>query len=562
MKKKQTFLTFSVCALLTTTSLLSNQYAGSLVAPLFIKTKADLAQEEKQQQDQHELQAYAKVTQRPFPSAKTTYRKLNQDSQDPFACSVGAALSQTHVTNNTMHPDNLKHSLLVGARKAAEHKGWISHNPEDLAYQWLKERQWYAMRALNPIHCNECDKTTDPSKIRKDNELFIDLILEDLASNYHARELNIRKCPHCASHKVQQLPKINSEFSDEHRAAMSAQVKHLGALEQVGVQSGQRPTYRLSLEMADSLDEYGHLDESKIVAEATWLQDFGNPMLFMHHYAKVFAHQFERSANIAEFANYCALVVKHNPHVTHVCPISQPIAFVNRTARQKDLPPFDCTISKSQLTDNVATAQLQACKAMKAVNPHIKTMVSHQFKDFRPYHSSTHPLYYLEKGICKIADMLYNQGFINTFKKQEKYFDALALSLYPTLYFNKITPMADCNCSGQIDPQAALKSIIEMHKAFPTKEIYIVETGCNTPDPKTKKEFIDMTLHVCSIARELGIPVKGCYFWTQTNDPEYYLEWNSDPGSTHFGFFDRLDPQNPNGSINESGRYLKEILEA
>ena len=519
--------------------------------------------EEQAAQTEREQEATLQAKTRPFPVGKTSYQKL-QNPNDPFAVSLGSTMSQTEVSDNSMHPDRVRNSLQEGMYQEACRQPRLSkHKPEEQAYSWLKARQWYALRSLNPVQCKDCNESSNPEELQAADSHLIEAMLRSLANNYHSRLFRLTRCPHCSSDNLTHQEKKIPEFTDEHKAAIIKQLENLNIFTQQGVSSQQRPTYRLSLEMASVVDKDGRVDQSKLDAQAQWLQQFHNPMLCMQHYTKLRDNQFEQARDIEEFASYCAAIIKHSPHVTHAFPISQLFGFINRTARQQDLPPFHCSISKEQLTKNIIAAQVAACKAMKAINPNLQTMVSHQFKSFKPQHSfeehkTSHAI---EKAVCAIADRLYNQRFINELKPHEDSFDAIALSIYPALYFDKWKPMADCNTSGKIDPEAALEALIQAHKAFPSKDLYIVETGCNSSDPAVAREFIDMTLHVCNVARlQLNIPVKGCYFWTQTNDPQYYSEWNSPKGSTHFGFFDRLDPQDPTSSINTSGKYLKEIL--
>ena len=164
-----------------------------------------------------------------------------------------------------------------------------------------------------------------------------------------------------------------------------------------------------------------------------------------------------------------------------------------------------------------------------------------------------------ENGSQSWRPKTYNGTFVRLIKPFEKHFDGIALSIYPPIHFNLWNPEGS-NCSGIIDAKSTLEAIVATSKAFPGKDIYITETGCNTPNPQTKKDFIDMTLYACKLARDKGIPVKGIYFWGHTNDPLFYSEWNSAPGTTHFAPFDTLETTNPTASINASGIHIKEII--
>ena len=536
----------------------NNQSYRDLIASYlyFVSTDAQLAYNQKEQA------AYDQITAGSHPSAKETYLALNADKDKPFAMSIGCAMSQTEVVNNTLHPDNVRKYLQAGMQKAESVASWFkSYNPGERAYNWLtKERNWYAINSLKPVSCSDCHQVTNPQTLSPETDAdTIANALKIAANNYQAQELELNQCPHCLSPEVTQQPKVTPKFTQAHQNTMVKQAKWLGLLDQIGLGGGKNPAYRISVEMVDTLNDEGKVDPAKVKKQASFLQRFVNPMLFMQHYTKARGNQFENKEDIAEFADYCAQVAQANPQVTHICPISQVLAMALRTIRQGNLPPFTCGVSGDEFMQNLADAQTEACKAIKGVRPDVDTMISHQYKPFKPLHTASHPAWALEKLVCSIAHKMYNQKFINLFKDRQDSFDALALSVYPALYFDKWAPSGS-NTAGKLDPKAALESIIEMHKAFPTKDIYIVETGCSTTDPARKKEFIDMTLHACKLARELGAPVKGCYFWGHTNDKEYYFEWNERQGANNFGPFDTLDPNDPYGSVNAAGNYMQEIL--
>jgi beta-glucosidase/6-phospho-beta-glucosidase/beta-galactosidase len=226
------------------------------------------------------------------------------------------------------------------------------------------------------------------------------------------------------------------------------------------------------------------------------------------------------------------------------------------------LPPFVCSISQREYLNNINQAQVLACKKMKEINPNLKVLISHQWKPMKPYHSMLSPWYGLETLVCYVADRMYNGDFVRILTPHQNDFDGIALSVYPAFYFNgwKLENGIEANHSGKISEQDALDTIMQTHQAFPNKDIYIIEAGCNTKDPERKKEFIDMMLRVCKITRDRGVKIKGLYFWGHTNDPEFYSEWNLQPGSTNFAPFETLNPEYPCNSINAAGLYLQEIV--
>lgn len=342
-------------------------------------------------------------------------------------------------------------------------------------------------------------------------------------------------------------------FSDEDRQAFVQQLKTLGIFNQPAAKI--MPAYRLSIEIADVVDKDGNIAQEKLQQQAQFLKDLGNPLTIFHHYInpKCKPNLFEDKNDIQWFANVCAEFIKACPDLTHVCPISQIMGFGMQVSRQKMLPPFSCSISTDEYLKNIVQAQVTASKAMKEIKPTIKVLVSHQWKPMKPVHSLGDPRHAIECTVCSIADRMYNQKFVQLLKPHTDSFDGIALSVYPAMYFDSITPQGN-NCTGKLDPLAALEIIAEIHKAFPDKEIHIIETGCNSNDFEVKKQFVDMTLYVCKLARALDIPVKSCYFWGHTNNP--YFEWNANPGTSFFGPFEDLSTQ----SINQYGLYLKEIL--
>lgn len=489
-------------------------------------------------------------------NGKEIFQNLNRDPNNPFALSIGTSISQTKRLENTVNPKFIREKLQSLMQKI----------PEAKSADWLKnkDRYWFVLDSLPTYFCKRGD-FIDPVAIGKDkHSVQTQNLFENLAANRLSSKLNLTKCPYCDSDIVKEDVIADPVFTKKHESAMLKQLQYLG----VDNQSSNLPNYRISLEAADVLQPGTDIiDQKKLEEQSKFISNLGNPMLFMHHYSNPLSKEnlFEKSEDVGWFSNYCKSIIEKSSNVTHVCPISQPIAFSFRPRRQ-GLPPFESNVSQDKFLENITNAQIRAAKEMKAVRkskggPDLNVLLSHQWKLMKPKHTSlTDPRNYLERLVASIAHKMYNQKFVDLVTPHLKEFDGIALSLYPPVYFNNIAPEAD-NCSGIIDEAAALETIQEVHKAFPKKDIYIVETGCNSNDPQTKIDFIDMTLNVCKVAREQGIPVKGVYFWGQTNDPEFYSEWNAAPGSTHFGPFDKLDTVNPEASINAAGKHIKEILQ-
>ncbi len=497
-----------------------------------------------------------------YPDGKATYQELNKDPNNPFVLSIGTSMSQTKHLANTVHPTFIRKKLqeLIKNLSTTKAANWLKN----------KNRYWFTLNSLPTYICKNGD-FIDPITIGRDkNSIETEMLFTNLAENKSADQLTLTKCPCCEAEIIQETKRKDPIFTQNHENALLEQLQYLGVHDQKGIINKKRlPNYRLSLEATDILKPNSmEIDQKKLKNQASFLQELGNPMLFMHHYSNplVKPNLFEDPADIEWFGNYCESILKNSPQITHVCPISQPIAFGFRPERQ-ELPPFECNIKQAQFLKNLTDAQILAAQKMKSVrdtmqkdSPKLNVLLSHQWKLMKPKHSNPYdPRNTLERGIAQIANMIYNQRFVNLVTPHLDDFDGIALSVYPPVYFNLGIPEAD-NCSGVIDEASTLETIQEAHKAFPTKDIYIVETGCNTVDPQAKKDFINMTLKVCKIAREQGIPVQGVYFWGHTNDPEFYCEWNAAPGSTHFAPFDKLDINNPTESINAAGIHIKNVL--
>ncbi|MBI2352982.1 hypothetical protein HYV11_01920 [Candidatus Dependentiae bacterium] len=486
-----------------------------------------------------QYQQALKELKKPFPPATETFKKLNENEKVPFAVSIGTALSQTGHTQNIIHPHYLGTLLKKESKKQKIN-----------AQQFLKDHWGYVVAATADIICSNCGTTTH-LKTTKPTDPKINNIVAILM-NDKTEKLCLSICPNCKSDDIKELPQTLHHFTKEQQICFVEQLKALGVFEQTA--ATQLPTYRLSLELSDLVNRDGIIDTKKLEEQATFVNELKNPLIFMHHYAnpQCKPHLFEDKKDITWFANICAQFIEKCPHVTHVCPISQIMGFGLQVQRQS-LPPFCCNIDKDQFLQNIVLAQVTASKAMKIKNPNLKVLLSHQWKPIKPLHGITDPRYGLEYLVCTIANRMYNQKLVQLVQSHQDSFDGIALSVYPMLYFDSITPKGS-NTSGIIDPEAALEAIVQTHKAFPNKDIYIVETGCNSNDPEKKKEFVDMTLHVCQLARNMNIPVKTCFFWGHTN--ESYFEWNQLPNNNHFGAFESFSVD----SINEYGKYLQSIV--
>lgn len=481
-----------------------------------------------------------KALRQPFPPAKKTYQELNAHPESPFLVSIGTAMSQTEFTDNIIHPEYLAELL--------QKKSQTDKNPRS----WLTQRWGYVIRSVCDIQCNQCNTATNLASLQQDDPL-VTTIVKNFSLNKNTNRLQLSACPYCQSVNIMQRPQTIAPLTKEDKKAIKEQLESLGVLSQAA--ACHIPGCRISGELANLLDNDGNIILEKLQEQVRFAQDLQHPLWVFHHYAnpKCKPYLFEQKDDIAWFADKCAQFIQACPGLTHVCPISQIMGFGMQVSRQKMLPPFSCDISTDQFLQNIVQAQIAASKAMKKINPHLKVLVSHQWKPMKPIHSLGDPRHALECAVCTIADRMYNQKFAQLLKPHTDSFDGIALSIYPALYFDTVTPCGN-NCTGMIDPQAALEAIVQTNLAFPDKEIHIVETGCNSNDPETKKQFVDMTLYVCKLAQDLGIPVKSCYFWGHANNP--YFEWNKNPGTSFFGPFESLEID----SINEYGKYLQEIL--
>lgn len=475
--------------------------------------------------------------------------------KNPFTMSVGVSISQTHYTNNTLHPKFVLEKLYNVSQKQGKEK----------AKSWLaaKERCWYLLGAMPEYTCENGHKI-DPGSIEDSNHK--QKILDDILSHMDNKSFSITKCPTCDTNKIIMKTKSVDSFNEVMEDKLVELVKNLDVDLQM---LNGLPTVRLSIEIADILQQGTRsIDETKLRRLIKFINKLGNPMLFFHHYANPQSYEnlFETEESILWFSSICATIMKHLPNITHVCPVSQPVGFAFRMARG-ELSPFELTQSRSVFLENIIRACAQASlemknvaadqmKAGKRVNS-LKVLVSHQWKIMKVKHTSILDIRYsLESLVATIADSIYNGSFVDSVTPYIDYFDGIALSVYPSLKFDMWTPQGS-NVDGTIDYEGSLESVIATSKAFPKKDIYIVEAGCNTRDQKMKIEYIDKMTCVCKKAvRDLRISLKTLYFWGITNDPDFYMEWNSLKGSTNFGPYDTMEKS----SINVAGKYIQQIL--
>ena len=79
---------------------------------------------------------------------------------------------------------------------------------------------------------------------------------------------------------------------------------------------------------------------------------------------------------------------------------------------------------------------------------------------------------------ANISLLPIGQKFVQLLQPHTDSFDGIALSIYPAMYFDTITPCGN-NCTGKLDPESALEAIVQAHNAFPDKEIHIIEPFFN-----------------------------------------------------------------------------------
>jgi hypothetical protein len=496
-------------------------------------------------------------------TAKQHFQELNQEA--PFVVSFGVAKSQIHDSNNTINPIFVAEQLQKMAQKAKDAYKFLMH-PEHIGY---------LLCALSIYKCTNCNKVIDPRTLNPKNELAqpqIEKIVKELCNNLHEKTLTLKTCPLCETGLLEKLSPEFMKFTEEHKQAMRAQIDWLGVTNQLACTKFKFPNYRFDVELSDMCDQEGNIDQEKLNIEAKFVKELSNPFLFAHHYTNPLCKPdlFENQETVHWFVNTVAQVVDRMDNITHFCPISQPTAFANRIYRAT-LPPFepcDKTVNLNTYLENITAAQKLVCQKIKSnriakgLAP-LKVFMSHQWKIFRPQHSFTSPWYLLEKLICNIANSKYNGAFVKMFSECRDLFDGIALSVYPCVKFNGWIPNGD-NCAGAYSEEDAFDTIMAVHTQFPEKEIFIVETGCNTNDPEIKEGFIDMTLRVCKRARAMGAKISGVYFWGHANGSSY-REWNIVPTPENkpcFGPFETLDPKiQPQLAANPAGLCLKRLLE-
>jgi hypothetical protein len=493
-----------------------------------------------------------------FESAISSYHEMNAKS--PFSVSIGSAMSQTHQSANTAHPDSIKMQLQKLAQKSSNPYEFLL-DPDHIGSVLASLPEYTCSNAACPQRGNNIIPSHLNPQSKKD-QIAIHELVRELCQNLNADKLTLKKCPFCKNSSLIEVPRKPIALTKKYQNAMVKQLDFLGVKNQLGCvnSNNQIPNYRIDIEASDVCDAQGKIDPEKKDKIVDFMQQLGNPLTFFHHYSNpnFYSNLFETQESIEWFADYCAQMIQNMPWLTVVCPISQPIGFAFRL-KNATLPPFSIGINFNVYLQNVTQAQKIACQKMKKVNPKLKVLMSHQWKVFRTAHDADNLWYFIEYIICKAANYHYNGAFVRMFEQCHDLFDGIALSVYPGVKVEKFSLKGD-NCAPTFSQEDAYDTVMQMHEAFPNKPIYIVETGCNSDDPETKKAFIDMMLHVCKLAREKGVQIPAIYFWGQTNDPEFYLEWNHIPGTTHFAPFDALDPKHPTQSVNAAGAYLKQIL--
>jgi len=480
---------------------------------------------------------------------KKAYEYLMHDRSMPFAMGIGTSLSQTHISDNTVNPEFIRKKMLEIAKKMSleEGKKWLT----------AENRVWYLLRSMPQYTC----KNGHIINVTLLDSSFKKLALDDILYDFIVKnELRLETCPVCQE-KIQFQTEQQNLFTTEMQDSLVSLIHDLNV--DIAATS-KMPNARLSIEIADVLKKGTiEIDETKLNSLVSFINKIGNPMIFLHHYANpaVLPNLFEKKEHAEWFADICQKIIEKLPNITHVCPVSQPTGFIFRVTRNQDLPPFEYTIDQDQLLDNIMASCALAGEKMKAIRriqagAELKVLVSHQWKIMTPKHTSyLDPRYGLELLVTTIADKMYNGKFVNAVQPYISNFDGIALSVYPALKFDMWTPEGS-NIAGTVDYEGSMSSILEANKAFPDKDIYIVEAGCNNVNPEIKKNYIDMMLSVCVHARQKQIPVKSLYFWGITNDPDFYMEWNTAKGTTYFGPYDGMSIS----SINQAGQYIKEII--
>ena len=249
----------------------------------------------------------------------------------------------------------------------------------------------------------------------------------------------------------------------------------------------------------------------------TWFTDMGG---------------FEKKANIAYFARYCAKIAELFAHdLTHVITLNEPNVYVGLSYGAGEWPPQrKVPLLMVTVYRNLVRAHKAAYQAFKQQNPAITVGIAAQLANTKP----VNPRNILNKLTIRAKDYVANWWFLNRIKHSQ---DFIGLNYYFTEYIdwrgrikNPQQPVSDLG--WYMEPQSIHEIMLKTWKRY-QKPIIVTENGLADALDSQRTWWIDQTLQSLETALAQGVDVRGYLHWSLLDNFEWAYGWWPEFGLVH-----------------------------
>ncbi len=315
------------------------------------------------------------------------------------------------------------------------------------------------------------------------------------------------------------------------------------------------------------------------------------PMVTLNHFSDPTYFSWERKEDIEGFVRYAEAVsdLLYEEGVRKIITINEPTVIAFQGWIMGEFPPHKTGDFKGAgvVLEHMMHAHTLTYKALKVRHPEFQIGISHNPIRFRYFHK-VHPIWSpIERLICHYLTEINHSALMRYFQSgkfslsvpflgkhafesaSKPPMDFIGIQYYtdPLLKLSLTKAESVTRVPGEkltsyqyrIYPQG-LASILEeantLGVPIDLTEIGI-DTGINVESTDQERiAYFDKIFQVVQMAKEQAIPVRSLYFWTLTDNLEWYKAW-----AVRFGFYS-FDPANGEAAPRPASLWIKERITA
>ncbi len=232
---------------------------------------------------------------------------------------------------------------------------------------------------------------------------------------------------------------------------------------------------------------------------------------------------FSKSRNIKHFLRFAAKIAEEfGDAITYVLTINEPNVYASFGYLTGEWPPNQKNPFKFLMTFyNLARAHRQSYSLLKRISPHLQVSLATQLGNAVP----KRPNHWLDKLVARSSNYAWNWWFLD---RVRHHLDFIGFNYYFTDYYQglkKMNPPSPHNDLGWYMEPSGLSDVIMQTWLRYRKPIMITENGLADADDRSRKWWLEETMHALASARKAGADVFGYLHWSLLDNFEWKFGW-------------------------------------